>query len=57
MNILTNKIEYEDEIKNFLKQRKLIQSHSIMNKTKREKFQIFQTLLKKEEEEEEKKNK
>ena len=57
MNILTNKIEYEDEIKNFLKQRKLIQSHSIMNKTKREKFQIYQKLLKKEKEEEEEKKK
>ena len=57
MNILTNKIEYEDEIKNFLKQRKLIQSHSIMNKTKREKFQIYQKLLKKEKEKEKKKKK
>ena len=57
MNILINKIEYEDEIKNFLKQRKLIQSHSIMNKTKREKFQIYQKLLKKEKEEEEEKKK
>ncbi len=60
MNILINKIEYEDEIKNFLKQRKLIQSHSIMNKTKREKYQIYQNILKKEEvekEKEEKKNK
>ena len=54
MNILTNKIEYEDEIKNFLKQRKLIQSHSIMNKTKREKYQIYQNILKKEEVEKEK---
>jgi hypothetical protein len=45
-----DRIEFEEQIKHFLKERRLIQSQSIMRKNKKEKLYIYQGILKKEEE-------
>lgn len=47
---INDRIEFEEQIKHFLKERRYIQSQSIMRKNKKEKLYIYQGILKKEEE-------
>lgn len=50
MSVINDQIEFEEKLKNFLKKRRLIQGQSILRKNKKEKFYIYQGILKKEEE-------